>query len=59
LQAYKNNLEITKQTTFPIMRTTMPKGIPKGDYSFCGVLVKPGMDANKQENWIDLDCEGF
>jgi PKD repeat protein len=59
IQAYKNNLEITKQTTFPIMRTTMPKGIPKGDYSFCGVLVKPGMDANKQENWIDLDCEGF
>ncbi len=59
IQAYKKNVNITKQQTFPIMRIPMPEGISKGDYQFCGVLVKAEFDANKPENWIHYDCEGF
>lgn len=59
IQAYKKNVEITKQTTFPIMRIPMPEDISKGDYSFCGVLTKAEIDASKQENWIHFDCEDF
>jgi hypothetical protein len=57
--AYKKNVNITKQQTFPIMRIAMPEGISKGDYQFCGVLVKAGFDASKREDWIHFDCEGF
>jgi len=59
IQAYKKNVNFTKQQTFPIMRIPMPEGISKGDYQFCGVLVKAGFDAKKPENWIHYDCEGF
>ncbi len=59
IQAYKKNVNISKQQTFTIMRIPMPVGISKGDYKFCGVLVKAGIDASKPENWIHFDCEGF
>jgi len=59
IQAYKKNVNITKQQTFSIMRIAMPEGISKGNYQFCGVLTKAGIDAIKPENWIHLDCEDF
>ncbi len=60
IQPYQTNVTHSGQKSFSIMNFPLPNGIPKGQYSTCGVLVSAG---NRQPedvaNWIHYDCPSF
>jgi hypothetical protein len=57
-EIYKAGIKIQEKTrtSIPIK---LPNGATLGQYQACGVLVKANTEALKQENWIDINCQGF
>ncbi|WP_141698879.1 hypothetical protein [Candidatus Marithrix sp. Canyon 246] len=57
-EIYKAGIKIEEKTSISIP-LKLPNGATLGQYQACGVLVKANTEALKQENWIDINCQGF
>ena len=59
IMPYKAGVELSGEQTFPILDVALPPGIPHGTYSCYGLVMIPGSDPWKAENWINFDGKDF
>jgi hypothetical protein len=60
IQPYLLSENISGQKFYPILNLPLPSGLASGNYSACGVLVRPNsVDVIDQKNWIHSDCPQF
>jgi hypothetical protein len=59
IQAYKTDLALSNKETFNIMEFSLPAGLKTGAYQVCTVITATGAPAQKVENWLDVQCQGF
>ncbi|MEK8021488.1 MAG: Calx-beta domain-containing protein [Candidatus Parabeggiatoa sp.] len=60
IQPYLLSENISGQKVYPILNLPLPSGLASGNYSACGVLVRPNsVDVIDQKNWIHSDCPQF
>jgi hypothetical protein len=57
LQPYLSAINITGKQVYPVFNGQLPAGLALGEYTICGVLVRPNaVEVLNQENWIYWDC---
>ncbi len=59
LVPFKRAQEFNGMWSTPVFDMTLPRGLQKGEYQGCVLLVREDMDPWDASNWVDFKCSSF